>query len=239
MLESPGGACRLGLAGRENHIPITVWIEPKDDPRDDPISLGSAQPLPIDAAALQALEAEILAVFGKGSLITPDSVRGGSSTLEAAVLDRGWPTLDEARGKVMFVLLDSGLKREAYRAGAPSLQGRAMFTMSSAGQPDAAIISFDDVMAVRDLIPQLVKAGYLVRTFADLETVDARQNDTSRRDAAFASGAHYISTDFPETGGVAAGGYAARFPDGLLTRCNPLTASTGCASAIGELTAVR
>lgn len=39
---------------------------------------------------------------------------------------------------------------------------------------------------------------FMVRTRADYDTVQSRQNDTTQRDAAFASGAQFISTDYPE-----------------------------------------
>ncbi len=41
-----------------------------------------------------------------------------------------------------------------------------------------------------------VRAGFLVRTRADEFAVEARGNDTARRDAAFASGAQIVTTDF-------------------------------------------
>jgi len=44
--------------------------------------------------------------------------------------------------------------------------------------------------------------------------------------AGLASGAHIISTDFP---GMARGGVeGVRIPEGNPSRCNPLTAPTGC-----------
>jgi len=47
-------------------------------------------------------------------------------------------------------------------------------------------------------IQELVKAGFLVRTRADSDTAEARANDTRSRDQALASGAQFISTDYPE-----------------------------------------
>ena len=46
------------------------------------------------------------------------------------------------------------------------------------------------------LINQLVLQGYIVRTRADAETVEARNNDNTRKLAAFKSGAQIISTDY-------------------------------------------
>lgn len=55
--------------------------------------------------------------------------------------------------------------------------------------------------------------------------------DTTRRDAALASGAQYVSTDFyverPELGT----GFVVRLPGGAVVRCNPVTASDRCVDA--------
>ena len=52
--------------------------------------------------------------------------------------------------------------------------------------------------AVRDslIIPELVKQGYIIRTRSDIETVEARTNDSTRKVAAFKSGAQITSTDY-------------------------------------------
>ena len=85
-------------------MPITILVEVKDDADSDLGDSASSIPLPIDAAALDALDAEIRSVFPADRLITPDDVRGARPTLEEAVLEDGWPTLGESRGKVMFLL---------------------------------------------------------------------------------------------------------------------------------------
>jgi hypothetical protein len=177
-----------------------------------------------------------MAVFSRDRLITPDGVRGDRATLEEAVLEDGWPAVKDTLGKVMFVLMDEAAKRAAYTTGAQSLEGRVMFTTSSEGQPDAAVLKVDDVRGAEEQVQRLVRAGYIVRTMADAESVEVRANDTGRRDASFRAGAHYVSTDYPQSIGVAAStGYVVRFPDGALVRCNPVTASTSCAAALSPL----
>ena len=64
------------------------------------------------------------------------------------------------------------------------------------GHPDAAILILNDPIQQAEAIEQGVKKGYLVRTRADADTAEARGNDATRRDAAFASGAQLISTDY-------------------------------------------
>ena len=56
------------------------------------------------SAIFDALDAEIRSVFRPGEMITPDDVRGDAPTLNAAIRTKGWPTLGQARGKVVFLL---------------------------------------------------------------------------------------------------------------------------------------
>jgi hypothetical protein len=213
-----------------SHLPIAVLLELKDDP----LSFGSltfTTPEPWTAAAMDTLDAEIRSVFDPSQLITPDDVRGAHSTLEEAVLTDGWPTLAQSRGKVMFLMDNAGSYRSAYRTGHPSLEGRVIFTNADPGSPDAAFVKRNDPHDPS--IPGLVQAGYVVRTRADGDTVEARKDDTSNRDAALASGAQWVSTDYPVPG-LAVGfttSYVAQIPGGTVARCNPLNAPPGCVSA--------
>lgn len=70
---------------------------------------------------------------------------------------------------------------------------------------------------------------FMVRTRADYDTVQSRQNDTTQRDAAFASGAQFISTDYPEPNPEFSP-YCVRFDDGVVARMNPISRAP---SAIG------
>lgn len=64
---------------------------------------------------------------------------------------------------------------------------------------------------------------YLVRTRADIDTVDARKDDGARRDAALASGAQIVSTDYLTAPNIYANGYhLAPFAHGW--RCNNVVA---------------
>ncbi|MFM8754893.1 MAG: Ca2+-dependent phosphoinositide-specific phospholipase C [Phenylobacterium sp.] len=60
----------------------------------------------------------------------------------------------------------------------------------------------------------------VVRTRADADTVEARSGNLSRRDAAFASGAQYISTDYM-TPDLRLGAYHVRLPGGGTSRLAP------------------
>jgi hypothetical protein len=208
------------------HLPIMVLVEAKDDALPDTLGVHFATPVPIGTAEFDALDAEIRSVFPPEKLLTPDDVREGHATLEEAVLELGWPTLSAVRGKIIFLLDNGGAKHEAYRAGRPSLEGRVLFTNSNPGEADAAFVKENNPFAAR--IPDLVAGGYLVRTRADVDTVEARSGNTVPRDTALASGAHCVSTDFPVANHDFGTGYEVRIPGGEIARCNPVNAPVGC-----------
>ncbi len=205
-----------------NHLPITVLVEAKDDVIPDPLKLDFAVPLEFGAAALDRIDMEIRSVFPREQLIVPDDVRGSFLTLELAVLTQGWPRLSEARGKIMFALDNTDDTRDNYIAGHPSLQGRVLFTDSPAGTPEAAFMKRNDPLANPGDIEALVKQGYMVRTRADADTVQARSGDTTQRDAALNSGAQFISTDYPVPNPDFSD-YQVRLPGDGIARCNPVS----------------
>ncbi len=207
------------------HLPIIITINAKDDTLDLP---QAPPPLPFDTAAFDALDAELRTVFSEDGVIRPDDVRGERETLEAAVRAGAWPRLDEVRGTVLFVLDQSGRKLDAYRRGHPSLRGRVMFADASEGTPEAAFHIVNEPIEQGDRIRQLVEAGYMVRTRSDAGTVEARRNDTRRREAAFASGAHVVTTDYFRPDPALGTDYQVSLPGGGPGRCNPVTAPAGC-----------
>jgi len=215
------------------HVPIAILLELKDTP----LTLGSfdfVDPTPYDAQAMDELDAEIRSVFAPGDLITPDDVRGSHPTLEEGVLADGWPTLAQSRGKVLFLMDNDGSYRDLYRQGHPNLEGRAVFTNSNPGQPDAAFVKRNDAKGSFADIQDLVAKGYIVRTRADSDTAEARVDDTSTRDAALASGAQWVSTDYPvpDYGVGFQTSYVASIPGGYVARCNPVNGPEGCDSAV-------
>lgn len=212
------------------HVPIMVMLEAKDAPLEDPEGIGFVTPIRIGVDEFRALDAEIRQVFDDGHVITPDRVRGSHATLAAAIQDGGWPLLRDARGKVLFALDNTDDHRTDYRRGNPSLEGRMLFVSSEAGEPSAAFIKLNEALGDgEERIRQQVRAGFLIRTRADIPTEEARSGATTRRDAAFRSGAQYVSTDYPEPSPFGSG-YIARLPgaERLPARCNPVNAPAGC-----------
>jgi len=201
------------------HLPVMITMNAKDSGVDLP---GAVRPLPFDAAAFDAWDAEIREVLPAGKLLTPDDVRGGFPTLEAAVLAHAWPALGKSRGRFLFVLDETGPKLEMYAAGHPSLKGRLMFVNALEGRPEAAFRIVNDPITRFHYIRKLVRAGYLVRTRADADTREARAGDYTRMNAAFNSGAHYVTTDYYHPNPDFGTGYKVQLPGGAPGRWNPL-----------------
>jgi Phosphoinositide phospholipase C, Ca2+-dependent len=227
-------ACLLTIRdwSRSNswHAPIMVMLEAKDEPLEDPDGVGYVKPLRVGVAEFRALDAEIRSVFDDRHVLTPDRVRGKHPTLRDAVQTDGWPALRAARGKILFALDNTDAHRDDYLRGNPSLEGRMLFVSSAPPQSSAAFIKMNEALdGEEQRIREQVGAGFLVRTRADIPTVEARNGSTVRRDAAFRSGAQYVSTDYPEPSPFGSG-YVARLPGaaGLAARCNPVNAPPGC-----------
>lgn len=209
------------------HVPILIMFNAKTGKSAYPDSLTA---LPFDEDAFDALDAEILSVFSEDELLSPDDVRGNFSTLRQAVLEKGWPSLESSRGLVFFALDESEEKVNIYSRGKSSLQGLPVFVNSVSELADhAAYFTINDPVLEMPRIQEAVNKGFIVRTRADANTYEARQNDTQRRDAAFASGAQYISTDYyvPR---LDFSEYSVSFKSGAVARCNPIRLSATCTS---------
>lgn len=211
------------------HAPLMILVEVKDDVIPDP-GLGFVIPLPFGAADLDTLDAEIRSVFAPEQMITPDDVRGDHDTLEQAILSDGWPTLGASRGKVLFALDNGGEKKALYTEGHPSLRGRVLFTSSEPGEDEAGFVKLNDPIGDAAKIRDLVARGFIVRTRADADTAQARTGDVTQRDAALASGAQFVSTDYPVPDPDFGTGYFVAIPDGTPARCNPISAPSDCTS---------
>ena len=101
-----------------------------------------------------------------------------------------------------------------------------MCTMAPEGQPAAAIRILKEPIRQFDEIQRLVQAGYMVRTRADADTREARENDTRRRAAAFASGAQAVRTDYYLPATHFGSEYQVSLPQPI--DCNPISAPINC-----------
>jgi hypothetical protein len=187
---------RLWSEKHPDHSPIFVLIEPKIGGLTIP---GTVAVPAFDAAAYEEFDRTIVETLGRDRVIEPDDVRGTHATLEEAVLADNWPTVAQARGKFLFLMLSPGAQVAAlnpYLAGHEGLKGRVAFIDSEPGMPHAAFIQDDNAMKDLGRVERLVRQGYLVRARADIDVVEARTNDVSRRDKTLATGAQIVSTDF-------------------------------------------
>lgn len=179
------------------HIPITLYIETKQETAGDRVPIvGFVKGIPYTAESADELDAEIKSVFGANldKVITPDKLRGSYPTLREAVLAGNWPKLREARGKILFTM-DGGME-DVYKQGKPSLEGRAMFMFADPTDTYAAFIIENTAKGNETKIADLVRQGFMVRTRADGGTTEARTGDYSKSIAAFNSGAQIVSTDY-------------------------------------------
>lgn len=200
-----------------DHTPVFITLEPKDSPmRDKSLTV----PELFTEATFDQLDHEILNILGAAHVITPDQVRGKYATLETAVLHDNWPLLKSARGKFIFILDSKDEKMELYIKGHPSLKGRVLFANAAAGRPEAAMMIINTAKNAE--IPMLVKKGYIVRTRADSDTQEARNNDYSNFEAACASGAQIITTDYYQKSTHFKSDYLISFEGNKYFRANPV-----------------
>lgn len=207
-----------------DHAPILITMNTNDAKSRAP---GGTDELPFDETAYRALDAEIRSVFSPRELITPDDVQGRYATLREAVRQHGWPTLGWARGRFLFALDEEAPHIKAYVGKQGTLRGRVLFLNVPEDSPFSAYITLNEAADVARITAD-VKAGLIVRTRADADTVEARSGDTRRRDAALASGAQYVSTDYRHPRRELSD-YEARLPGGEVAVCNPQRRPERCA----------
>ncbi|MBV9550969.1 MAG: hypothetical protein JO256_14975 [Alphaproteobacteria bacterium] len=206
------------------HLPLIITLRPNTTKTPMP---GALTPVAFDAAALEALDREVRAVFPPGAIFTPDALQGPHASLREAVTNGGWPKLGAVRGKVILVLDGGEALARLYQGGRKSLEGRAMFVAVNQDSPLASFLSFADPRSDGARIAAAVKAGFVVSTLADAETREARIFHRHRRDAAFASGAQIVESDFalPDP---AIGPYQVSLKDNPAALCGAALAPEPC-----------
>ncbi|SDG38215.1 phosphatidylinositol-specific phospholipase C1-like protein [Epilithonimonas hungarica] len=174
------------------HNPVFITLEPKDGK----VNKFGTEPEHYTSKLFDDLDNELKNYLGKDKIITPDDITGSYKTLNEAVLHKNWPKVKDAKGKFVFVLDNNGENRDLYAKDHPSLKGRMIFTNSTTGTPESAILFINEPQKDSSKIKDLVKQGYIVRTRADADTMEARSEDYSRFEKAKESGAQIITTDY-------------------------------------------
>jgi Phosphoinositide phospholipase C, Ca2+-dependent len=222
--------CLHGVAiwsrAHPDHLPIVIALRTNDDKTPMP---GATHPEKFDAHTFDGLDAGIRAMFRPGEIVTPDMVQAGFPTLRDAVQAKAWPLLGAVRGKLIFLLDDSKEKIALYRGNRHSLEKRMMFVNTDVNSPAAAFVTIEDATKSPAAISGAVRAGFIVHTFADADTKEARTNNTVRRDKAFETGAQIISTDFLAAD-PSVGSYQVRIPKGRVAQCDGLLSPARCAN---------
>ncbi|MBU0935251.1 MAG: phosphatidylinositol-specific phospholipase C1-like protein [Spirochaetes bacterium] len=179
--------CVLWSNHNPSHVPLIIILELKDD-------WGFLDPFARswDAVALDRLDQTIRTALGD-RLFTPDNLRGAADSVQDAIARQGWPELGSLRNRVLVVLHEDQRLREIYIEGNPALHGRAMFTCAAPGAADGGFAILNDPVADAARIAEYRAAGLIVRTRADAPP----STDPSGLQAALASGANIISTDYP------------------------------------------
>ena len=202
------------------HIPILIWLEPKYE-----VDFLDSTLLDY-IEGYDELEEEILSVFPRNRILAPDDVRGSYEDLPKAITNKGWPTLREIRGKVLFSLLDGGEHRDAYIADTPNLAGKLMFVNSSEEtDPYAALFKINNAQTSSERVRQLVLDSFIVTSNVD-GADNTEETNSEKLAASLEAGFHYGSSDFP----AERSGYWFELPDGNPARCNPVFPVESCSS---------
>ncbi|UCS91685.1 phosphatidylinositol-specific phospholipase C1-like protein [Echinicola marina] len=199
------------------HSPVFVLINAKDG------NIPNTQPtLPFTSSALDSIDLEIRTHLGMEHLITPDLVRGNHKDLETAVLANSWPALEKMKGKFLFVLDEKEEKIDRYLHAKPNLENAVLFVNKKEGHPTAGFRIINDPVKNEAYIRDLVKKGYMIRTRADADTKEARNEDYTRFEKAQTSGAQVISTDYYHPSSFFNSNYKVIFEGNKYERPNPV-----------------
>lgn len=168
------------------HHMVVVWIEIKDE-------LSAP-----DVTDYDAFDAVIRNALGD-RLYTPDDFQGDYDSPRARLEAAGWPTVDETRGRVMTVLLDTDLPHgRDYTRNFTSTSGRAMFARASQENYDApwAVVAKENNPRAAEAIALALEAGMLVAS--NTGSADNTDEENSAKvDAGVANGSHMLCDDFP------------------------------------------
>jgi hypothetical protein len=177
------GELRLWSDMNPEHEPLMIWLEVKDFAGGREIE------------SLLPVEAEIRDMLGD-RLITPDDVRGAHESLRSALAAEGWPSLEESRGKVMFMMTGSDEHRRDYTSGFSHLDGRVMFVEAKVleiSMPWAAVAK----LGLSD--PELFESAQAAHVLLTTTVCVAEMNDAEcyrDRDNALAAGINILLDDY-------------------------------------------
>ncbi len=178
------------------HLPVIIYLEAKSNGGTG-LSLsadGLTDGTPGDVFGLeqwQRVQTDVEQILGMDSVYRPSQLARKGLNLRDSIKGFGWPYVDDLRGQFLFVVAGEDASKDAYS----KITDPLFFTFRPIEHPDASfIIEFDPFSSKVDYI---VQKGFIASTYADYMLVEARENNTRKRDRLFAAGAQMISTDFP------------------------------------------
>ena len=202
-----------------DHDPVFITLEPKDGKANQ----FGTEPEHYTSKLFDDLDNELKKYLGKDKIIIPDDIRGSYTTLNEAVVKKNWPKVRDVKGKFLFVMDNNGENRDLYIKDHPSLKGRMIFTNSTPGTPESAVLFMNEPKKDDIVIKDLAKKGYIIRTRADADTMEARSEDYSRFEKAKESGAQIITTDYYYPSKLFKSNYKVSFDNNTYERMNPVT----------------
>jgi hypothetical protein len=159
------------------------------------LNVGFVTPVPLGPAQFDALDDEIRSVLPPEKLITPDDVALDYPTLEDASSSAAGRRSARRAGRSCSCSTTAGTTARTTWPGIRRSPG-ASSSRARSGQRRRRVHQAEQLEGPIPIAAR-VAAGYVVRTRADADTEEARDNDTTTRDAAIASGAQWVSTDYP------------------------------------------
>ena len=168
------------LDANPNTVPLQILIEPKTE-----IATWAM------TDHMDALD-DVLRADLDGHLWTVEDQWGDYETLRASIVDGGFPTVGQLRGKVLVALLDGGEPKMVYTRDDTQIRDRVMFPLMPADHDWAGYFLRDDPYS--EDISVLHEQGFLVRTRADAGLI----YDEERWMTAYNGRANAISMDTQE-----------------------------------------
>jgi hypothetical protein len=209
---------------RIGHLPIAVLVGAKDDATPDVLGVGrhpcrsTAQ---FDAPTRSPVD---LPPRSSSRRTTAARLRRSGTPYSGSVGRRS-----AARNRRVHARQQRRLSERLPRRPSVARRSGALRSASS----DDAAFQADGSVGDQAEITARVAAGYVIGPRRRRHQ-EARVNDTSTRDAALASGAQWVSTDYPVPNPDFGTGYSVEIPDGHPARCNPVNAPYGCRSVALE-----
>jgi Phosphoinositide phospholipase C, Ca2+-dependent len=219
-LEACLGIVATWSHAHSKHVPIFIWFELKDDTGGESIT------------DLIPIETTILKVFPKDQIITSAWLRSTYASPRERIMMAGWPTIQEAQGKIMFSIITRDARTQSYAHDFTSLDDRIMFvnpTPDQYGMSWASITKVDDLLDSAS-IARAHDAHLLVD--ANICAINMKDDECQTRLASgISSGIHMLHDDLPFP--ISGRTYSLKLPGGS-PGCNPVTAPSDCAPSLLE-----